>query len=290
MKKMKKREIFFIVNSLRKSIRLLIGCAAILLAACSGNLLSSVADTTSDAALFFDAEVAISAKNYGSAVTIIESMTATGQTARTVRLLKATAYGGLCGFEFLGLLQDLSDGGSTRLFATLLSSMKAADATALTNCQLAFDEVQLISTTAASRTSDENIFMTVLGLATVGVVLENGADSGNDGVADSYDHCAAFTDAQLNSMVAGVAETVSSISALGGSIAGIDVSSLTTACTALGALSFCDSIDPNAVTADERQGMKGLIGSDQSVGVGGSNNAGCAAGQSVAVCAVATGC
>lgn len=253
------------------------------------NVFTSFSDQETDEALFFEAQQAINALEYSRAITIIETMSVAGQAKRETRLLKSSAFGGLCGLNFLGFLDGIASGDSTQFFVTLMNTMANADATKQSNCESAVDEIRLISTTATDRTNDENILMTVVALGTLGTILNKVADADNDNTVDGgFDHCTSFSDAEVNRLVASMAETFQSLEAIGSSsVASDSMSDLSGACTALAGetppLDFCSKTDPDTVTADERQGMKGVVGSDESIGLGNCNG-------SVVACANSAGC
>lgn len=237
------------------------------------NVFESFSETGSDEALLFQAKEALSAKNYSSVITIVESMTTEGQADRSVRLVKASAFGGLCGVEFLSFLSAVANSSASTFFLTLMNTMSSADATKQGNCESAVDELRLISTTASSRTDDENMLMTVVALGTIGTILNKNADTDdNQAVDGSFNYCTTTSDSDLNRLVASMAETFQSLESVGSStVANTDMSNLSSACTALAGetppLDFCSKTDHTAVTSDERLGMKGVVGSDESIGL-----------------------
>ena len=242
---------------------------------CTENIFKSFSQENSDAALIFAAKAALDKKDYSTALTEIAKMTADGQIERETLVIKASAHGGLCAVEFLPFLSSIADQGSSTLMTTLMNTMTASTAAAQTNCTSGIDALRLISTTAASRTGDENMLMTVLSMGRIGSILnQNADDADNNGTVDGdFNHCTTISAANLNQIVVSFAETIQSLAAVGSSsVAAADMTTLTQACTDLAAadpdFDFCSNTNVAAVTAEQRQGMQGVIGSNQSIGLG----------------------
>lgn len=238
---------------------------------CGKNIFTSFSDETSDEALLFAAKDALDKKDYAGALTIVARMTAEGQVERQARVVKASAHGGLCAVEFLPFLEDVANGTST-LMITLMTTMAGSSATAQGHCTSGIEELRAISAAATSRTNDENMLMTVLSMGRIGSILNQTADPDDNGLVDNtpaFDYCDDVGDTNLAQIIASFAETIQSLSAVGNSsVAQSDMADLTSACGSLPAdANFCAITDEDVVTAEQRRGMKGVIGSNQSIGL-----------------------
>ncbi|MGZ6480210.1 MAG: hypothetical protein ACXWQE_12955, partial [Bdellovibrionales bacterium] len=171
-------------------------CAALSLCnlSCSVNILSTFADKTSNDALFIDAQTAVNQHDWNGALSKIGSMTGAFATTPDVLRLKASAYGGLCGFDFLTFVQQLSGMGATFLFPFLLSSFDASVATNIDACKSAHDT--LISIGAITdRSVSDNFEIAMLAFAKIGNILSYYGDKAKAGSsANSFDPCTAGTD------------------------------------------------------------------------------------------------
>ncbi|MGE0528830.1 MAG: hypothetical protein AB7P49_17330, partial [Bdellovibrionales bacterium] len=159
---------------------------------CSVNILESLADKTTNQALFNEAKDQINNGNYTGALTTLDSITGAFATNRAVVALKAEAHAGLCGLRFLPFVAALEGLATTRLFPLLMSHFRAGTTTAtIDSCIQAEDLVESIGSVSA-RTTDENLLLVLISFAKIGNVLSYYADTDQDGmVTAGYDVCAA---------------------------------------------------------------------------------------------------
>lgn len=286
---------------MRLSARVLL-CAFILVGNlnCSVNVLEIFADKTTNEALYVDAQRLMNSGDYEGVLAIIDSMTDDFETTRKVVTLKASAYAGLCGFEFLPFVESLSNMGSTRLFPLLLSHFRGGSTVAkIGYCRTAEDLVESIGT-ISERTNDENILLLMISFAKMGVVLSYYADVDQDGtVTPGYDVCAdggatrtaggAIAEDDIREFGTGLTLAMTNISAVSASI-DLGDSSLTAisdACTDLAAIppggtyDFCSVTDPAAFTTEHLQAIRSLLKEDSVVGL---DSMGCDGDVSVCEC------
>ena len=255
---------------------------------CSVNVLETFADTTTNEALYADAMALVNSGNYTEALSKIASMTSSYAGTRSVRVLKASAYGGLCGFSFLGFVESLQDMGTTRLLPFLVDQFKNATGTRIEACKNAEAEIEAIGT-VAERTTDENIFMLLNSLAKVGNVLSYYTDANQDGTSDVGTNVCTRTplgarpggaiagdwyDSDLRELGTGLTIAIENITALGSSVnlGNSALTSVSSACTSLAGvgagLNFCSITDPTAFTATHLRGILSLIKESSAVGLG----------------------
>lgn len=242
---------------------------------CSVNILENFADKTTDDAYFVEAQKAINEGNYQSALDTIALTSSAFQSERKVVNLKVSAYGGLCGFNFLSFAESLQ-GMSGRLFPFLLGAFVGGTTTKADYCVQAEDLLESLGASSA-RTNDENVMMMVLGFAKVGTILNYYADTNDDGTADAaYDVCAAavgtdISDTYAREIGTGITLAADALSALAGKVnLGSSIATtLTNVCSQLPpGYDFCAKTDPTSFTANEVKGIRSLLKEDSAVGLG----------------------
>lgn len=247
-----------------------------LIAGCQ-NVLTESAKKDTDEALLYEARRLIDAEDYSEAVTKIQAMSTTGLAQRETKAVLASAYAGACGLNLVGLANDLSNAGATTLFNALLYAMKSGSSTTSAECKNAETALLSISTTAASRTEDENIFLAFVEFAKLGSIMASSADSDGDGVVDAgFDACssAAISDADIGEVGTAVTISLASIQASGSTAAGSAISSISSVCTdidnalkvALGDPSysgFCNKTDASSWSAAEIKAIRSLTRSNE---------------------------
>jgi hypothetical protein len=281
-------------TSVGRAAKILLVSVFLLTAACNKNIFTSFANTTADDALLFEAKQALDQNEYSNAIAFIELMTTAGQAERETLAIKASAFAGRCGFQFLDFVENISESEGGRFFELLMQSMPSSSTTKRDDCIRAIEQLQAISTDAADRTGDENILMALVSLATIGSIFNTYMDADSDNTVDSYDHCstADLPSNDAKEVVASLANALASLGAIGSSsVASEDMESLQGICDDLAAIdpdfNFCQATDVDDVSADHEKAMRGVIGSDNTIGLGGSSNAGCPAGADEATCAAA---
>lgn len=250
---------------------------------CSVNILSTFANTTSNEALFEDAQTAVNTGDYNAALTKIGLMTGAFATSERVQVLKASAYGGLCGFNFPNFALALSGMGSTLLFTFLLQQFDYASATNVTNCINAQHAIEAIGT-VSQRTTDQNIFLAMIAFAKVGNILSLYWDAGRTGSPTlSIDACSAVNlpDGDARELGTGITIALENLNAVAGkiSLGGTQMSSISGVCTWLAtnlpAYDFCGTTDPAAFSANEIKGIRSLIKENSVMGLSLTAGAGC---------------
>lgn len=147
------------------------------------NLLTDVSETDSDEALFFEAKKKIDKLEWSTAIDIIENQMSDGFAAREeVQEVLAGAYAGKCGFTFMDIVNGLKNSSSTSIFPFFMNifSGNALDTSA---CDRSINIITSFGS-VLERTNDQNLFLTILGIARIGTTLGAKLDPTHDGVAD----------------------------------------------------------------------------------------------------------
>lgn len=263
------------------------------LAACSGsNLFGSFDDSTTDEALLFEAKQQLDQEDFSGAITSVESMTSAGQATNEALVVKASAFGGRCGLNFLDFVTSISESSSDPFFVILMKAMVSSTSSKGDDCIAAMDLINQISTSASSRETDQNLLMALLGLASIGSILNVSADTDDDDSVDStFNHCSTISDDDMKQLIVSMSETFNALEAIGSAstLIGSELDDLGSACDSLAAVSsdldFCGITDTDDVTANHILGMRGVVGSEESIGLGDSAQSGCGdSGQSITDC------
>ena len=249
---------------------------------CSVNILENFADKNTNEALYYDALDLLNDGNYVGAIEKIALMTGEYTGNREVITLKASAYAGLCGLNFLTLVEAIKGMGSTRLMPFLLSTFKSGSTSKIDNCVVAEDLIESIGSTA-ERTSDENMFLVLISFAKIGNVLSLYADSGQDGVVETnYDPCASGSsrvagdlfDTDVRQLGTGITLAINNISAVDSTVDLADgsLSSINSACASLATLNpsynFCSITNPADFTSSHLKGIRSILKESSTVGLG----------------------
>ena len=249
---------------------------------CSTNILESFADTQSDEALLFRAKTKINSGDYDTALTYFTSMSAEFLTRRDVIAVRASAYAGKCGLNFLSLVNGLSNMGSTRLFVLLMQQYTGGTTTTRDACITAETLMQTISTSYASRTSDENLFLSLIDLTKMGNVFARLADANSDDALDAgFDACDGtdLPDADVREIGTAINLMRTSLSGVSGTTFGSFASSVNSICASwpggmLASYNFCVDGSNNAIftgstfTANQLKGIRSLVNENSAVGLG----------------------
>lgn len=185
-----------------------------LLGSCAGNFYDSLGNKTSDEALFKAAKLSVDGGDYSSAITTITTkMTPSYRSSRSVQEFLAGAYAARCGFDFFTLFNSLGNG--TALLQILMSSYRTITPV-MTDCASA----DAIMNSFTSLSVDNKVFLTVYGLAEMGMVLRLYEDTNQDGAVDSAANActtAVISDANLDLVIKGFGFAVNNISSIGSS-------------------------------------------------------------------------
>jgi len=266
-------------------VRFILSVSLILNVSCSGNILETFADKTSNEALYAAAKILINEGDYNAALAKIALMEGAYVGRREVVSLKASAYAGLCGLRFLPFVMDLQNIGTARVMPLLLSHFVGGTTSRIDNCVLAEDTLATIGGITA-RTNDENLFMATIGLAKVGAVMSLYADANQDGlVTVGFDACdssgvvraaGAWVESDLRELGTGLTVALANLTAISGStsLGSAEVATMNALCAALAlfnpAYNFCAITDPTAFTANHLKGIMSLIKEDDDIGLGGN--------------------
>lgn len=251
------------------------------------NVLSDLANKSTDPAKLYQAKLDLNARLYTEAINGILSMSTAGQAVSEVQVLLASAYAGRCGLDALTLVQNISKSSSSNLFAILFSGFAYSNLASVTDCRTA----RSILVAQSSLSVDGNLLLALVSLSTIGATLgsdygKNQTGSVDTGVGWCQTSQAAYpalpapspmSDSDVTDIFVNVAYALQGIAAAGNSVAGGTSTTLTTFCATLPAGS-CSRSDPSLYTAAEIKYLRGVIASVQGVGIGLCSN-------SIALCA-----
>ncbi|WP_413560043.1 hypothetical protein [Bdellovibrio sp. HCB209] len=149
------------------------------------NVLSEMSNKESDAAYFIDAKKKLDEMEWDSTISIVTTkMSATYQGRRDVKMILASAYAGKCGLIFVDLIHGMTNNTATELFQYFMGIWGGRTVNP-DSCESAIAVLQGIGP-AASRTTNENLFLALLGVARIGTNLSAKLDAGTpDGAKDA---------------------------------------------------------------------------------------------------------
>lgn len=229
------------------------------------NILKETAKKDTRDAVYYEAKKAMDRKDYDSALTLLVSLGPTYLAQRDVASVYASAYSGRCGLDFVGLMSDLQNvGSSPTVFLYLMGLFPNGSDSKITDCVLAEGILKNIGD-ETQRNADENVLMGLSSLTKVGTILNRYADADNDGAADaSFDSCDAtdLPDSAVGEIGTGIALSILSISAVSSSLSSSTFTSISALCSAAPGLSvFCTTTDKNSYSALELKVLRAAIGS-----------------------------
>ncbi|UXR64485.1 hypothetical protein EZJ49_15560 [Bdellovibrio bacteriovorus] len=147
------------------------------------NLLTDVSQTDSDEALFFEAKRKIDELEWTAAIDIIENQMSDSYAAQVdVQEALAGAYAGKCGFTFVDIINGLRNSPSSNLFPFFMNIF-AGNVLDTSACDRSISIITSFGS-VLQRTNDQNLFLTILGIARIGTTLGAKLDPTHDGVAD----------------------------------------------------------------------------------------------------------
>jgi hypothetical protein len=256
MKKMRQMKKFKQMNKmcLKKMILLL----PLLLTNCGGNLFQLTAKKDTSEAIYQDARSALNSLDYDTAISKIVELQ-TKDNAFYLRCEKvdgmkicpredlAGAYASKCGLNFVTFVSSLSSSsGSPFLF--FMQKFQTVSVTP-DQCYEAQKVIESFGATASLRSSEQNLFMAILGMAKMGTYLRAAADIDQDGTTDAtYDSCdsAKISEDSLRHVISGMGLVIDNLAAVtavlsGNSSALTDLDTIKTTCG-----SACQITDPNS--------------------------------------------
>lgn len=232
-----------------------------LLAACTQNILGDVASRDSDEAILFDAESAVNARDWQTAIDHIGRMSTGGKTTVKALEVLASAYGGQCGLIFVDYTDALA-AATTGSAMSMLKQPFVGVAVDPSKCRSALAQMDLIGTPSA-RNANQNFFTAILGMVLMGSGVRHYIDNApavGDGTND-VDICSGVTNDQVDDIIIGFGYMSQNLSAVTSSaIGGGSLSAITDVndtCQSAGG-SSCQITDPAAITPQLRDFFRDL--------------------------------
>jgi hypothetical protein len=280
-------------NSFKLALRIfgtVVLCSAVSVG-CS-NVFSSFANTTRDEALYQQVKIDLNDENYEDAVANCVAMSVPFSLETNSLYLCATAYAGRCGLRATDTLNTIAQATTVPpgLLEVLGTNITSSTVTGVADCNTAIEKIRTIGA-AADRTTDQNVFMLLLGLHTMGAVVNQYADKyssdADDGtIPGAFDACDTTHLTAPIMDIFGLAywemyQSSAELTTPGTFYEDLNLA-LTAVCTAVGVVpgatyNFCNSVTPTAFTADERNGLRSIIREGAAFGLdvcGGNANIG----------------
>lgn len=243
---------------------------------CGGNLFQMTSKKDSPEALYQDARNSLNSLDYDTAISKILEIQAKDlafyarcEKVDGVKICPredlAGAYASKCGLNFVTFVSALSSssGSPFLYFMQKFQTVSVAPA----NCYEAQKVIESFGTSGA-RTSEQNLFMAVLGMAKIGTYLRDAADTDKDGTTDAtFDACSSSIiseeyDRQVISGMGLVIDNLAAVSAVlsGGSSALTDLETIKNTCGA-----SCQITDPYSSSFNDTAVRLLLKSSDKGV-------------------------
>ena len=242
---------------------------ALLLGESCTNILAQSGAKTDDA-LLVDAQIAMNAKDFTTALAKFKLMSAPYLAQRDVISQNASAYAGRCGLDFLSLVTSFTNIGTGTVLATLYKSAVGAIASQETDCKSA--EALLIGLN--SKSVNENLLLGLIEFQKIGTILAQFGDQSAKGAIDAaFDPCQSTKGTlpgatgipilEAQEFSASLMIALNSLSASGVSAFSGATGNLKTYCTAmkaiLGGPDPCAQTLPSSFTNQELQVLMGLV-------------------------------
>ncbi len=260
---------------------ILITSAGVVLSSCGGNFFQLTAKKDTSEAIYQDARSALNNLDYDTAISKITELQTKDSTfylrCEKVDGIKvcpredlAGAYASKCGLNFVNFVSSLtSSSGSPFLF--FMQKFKSI-AVSPSNCYEAQKVIESFSASSTGRTSEQNLFMAILGMAKMGTYLREVADVDQDGSTDAtFDSCnsAKISDNSLRHVISGMGLVIDNLTAVtavlsGNSSALTDLDTIKTACNAASP-GACSITDPNSASYNSTVVRNLLKSSDKGI-------------------------
>lgn len=247
-------------------------CLIFLLSGSCSNILAQSAFVTDDS-LLVSAQIAMNKKDFTTALTSFNLMSAAYLAQRKVIALKAAAYAGRCGLDFIGLVNTFSSIGSSTVLTVLYKSAISAKPAQETDCVSAETLMLSIAATSAARTVSENLLLGLIEFQRIGAILGQYADQGGTGTVDAaFNPClttkgtapaatglpvAEAQNLSASLMIGFDSLSASGISAFSGSAASFQ--SYCTSITAIAGSNPCTQTAPSSFTNPQLAILMGLV-------------------------------
>lgn len=254
-----------------------------IVSSCGGNLFQLTAKKDSAEAIYQDARNSLNTLDYDTAISKLIELQ--GKDAgyylkcEKVDGIKicpredlAGAYASRCGLNFVSFVSALSSstGSAFLYFMKKFQNVKVVPS----ECYEAQKVIETFGASSTTRTTEQNLFMAVLGMAKMGTYLREVADADQDGTTDStYNSCdsTSISVDYLRQVISGMGLVIDNLAALsavlsGSSSALTDLDTIKNTCGA-----SCVITDPNSSNFNETVTRVLLRSSDKGV----EPNSGC---------------
>ncbi len=231
---------------------------------CAQNILSEFGSKSSDDALLEDAQKAVNAQDYQTAINIITSKLSTSGQARVqAKEILASGYAGKCGLNFIDFITSLSTAGSVSAFK-LVATPFVGRVVDPASCLTSLNTLESIAPNSL-RTTNQNAFASVVGMSLMGSATRSYTDLSpvnGDGAQDAAKISCTLTNPQIDQIILGFGFMAQNFSALSASQIGAgsqtSFSAIISKCMSVAAGS-CTITDPAAITAPLRDTMRDLL-------------------------------
>lgn len=253
------------------------------------NVLANLASKGGDAAIYEEARKKVDDREWDSAITMITvDMSAAYQARADVKETLAGAYAGKCGLEFVNLATSLASSNSVaQLYGFFMTAMKNKIVVP-SACDSAQAIIESFGNSAA-RTADQNLFLTIVGMAKAGAWIRIKADQdlsglGNGTIDAGFNVCdsTAFPDQNVIQATVGLGLVLNNVTSIASRLAGPtlnDINTFNANClTALQNLPIPLGGDPAATSCDltdvafvtsKKALFRSLLNEGSTIGIGG---------------------
>ncbi|MNL14476.1 hypothetical protein D3C87_1354150 [compost metagenome] len=222
-------------------------------------------------------------REWDTAITMITvELSATYQARTDVKETLAGAYAGKCGLEFVNLATSLANSNSvSQLYGFFMSAMKNKIVVPAA-CDSAQTIIESFGNSAA-RTADQNLFLTIVGMAKSGAWIRAKADQdlaglGNGAMDAGFDPCNAvsFPDQNVIQATVGLGLVLNNVTTISSRLAGStlnDINTFNSSCLAAlqvldPTVTACDLTDVAFVTSKKAL-FRSLLNEGTTIGFGG---------------------
>lgn len=245
-----------------------------LICASCKNVLEETEKKDTEKAIYYEAKMALNNRNYGTAISLLQSLSAEFRAQREVALVYASAHSGRCGMEFVSLVESLSNFSGNNIFHFLMQGFVGGTDAKISDCQTSEGILNQVGD-YTQRAPDENMLMGFSALTKVGTILSRYVDTDNDGTTDpSFNHCSTtdFPDAAVREVGTGMANAIMSITAVASDISSGTLDDIQAYCNLDSQLNvFCTNTDPAAYSPLQVAALRQLLGSSD-MGIGACPN------------------
>jgi hypothetical protein len=235
----------------------------LLITSCDKNILSTESSQDSDDQYYSEALNLLNGQNYEESILILTTkISAEARATVKVRQLLASGYAGKCGLNFIDYTSRLSNASSGSALMIMMTPFVQRDAFP-DFCKQAIDVMEQIGSTE-TRTVNQNIFSSILGMVLLGTSLRSSADQSpllGDGTAD-VDICAGVTDEQIDNMIIGFGYFSKNFSSVSSSMIGSHstqvMTEINSTCQTVAGTS-CQITNSSQITPSLRSAFRDLV-------------------------------